>query len=298
MAGVRREQFLGKIVRARTVRSVSLVESRHPPEQCLPEHLHIQPYFSILVRGSYRESCGASTWDCTPGHVIFHASGEVHSDQFFDEGGELLNLEVLPEFEERLREDGIRTNLRLALDHPFGLELALRLRQELRSPDSLSGLAIEGLAMELAARVLRGRSARPEPQGHWIHRIDATLRERFSNPPSLTELAEMVNVHPVHVARTFRKRLHCSVGGYVRMLRLEAACEQLRQTDLTLAEIAAETGFADQSHLSRTLKRYMGISPMNLRRAAASDSRGPLRSVKVKRVQVLEPVQTSLAAGQ
>jgi AraC family transcriptional regulator len=269
MAGLARGQFLGRIVRIRTFRNFSLVESRHPAQQSIPLHLHVQPYFSILVQGSYRENCGSTSWECMPGQVIFHVPGEVHSDQFFDQGGELLNLEVLPEFEERLREDRIPMDLRVSLDHPYGLELALKLRRELRSPDSLSGLAIEGLAMELAACVLRGRLTRTESQGHWIHRIDTALREQFSNPPSLAELAEMVHVHPVHVARTFRKRLHCSVGEYVRMLRIQAACRQLQRTDLSLAEIAAETGFADQSHLSRTLKRYMGISPMNLRRAGA-----------------------------
>ena len=285
MAELRRDQFFGLVVRTRTFRSFSLVESRHPPRQSLSRHLHVQPYLSILVSGSYRESCGSSAWDCMPGQAIFHGSGEVHSDQFFDDGGELLNLEFLPEFEERLRDDGIRTDLRTLLNHPHCLELALKLGHELRMPDSVSGLAVEGLAMELAAHVLRGRSARTEREGHWINRIDATLREQFSKPPSLTELAEMVHVHPVHVARTFRKRLHCSVGEYVRMLRLEAACKQLRQTDLPIAEIAAEAGFADQSHLSRTLKRYMGISPMSLRRASQGCAPCPELVVKVTPVQ-------------
>jgi AraC family transcriptional regulator len=268
MGELHRDQFFGLVVKTRTFRNFSLVESRHPAGQSISQHLHVQPYLSILVCGSYRETCGASAWDYVAGEAIFHGSGEVHSDQFFDEGGELLNLEILPEFEERLRDDGIRTDVRTVFKHPYCLELALKLRHELRAPDSVSGLAVEGLAMELAAHVLRGRLARREREGDWINRIDATLREQFSKPPSLTELAEMVHVHPVHVARTFRKRLHCSVGEYVRMLRMEAACKQLRQTDLPIAEIAVETGFADQSHLTRTLKRYMGISPMSLRRAS------------------------------
>jgi AraC family transcriptional regulator len=268
MAGLRREQFFGRVVRIRTLRDFALVESCHPAKETLTQHLHTRPYISILVRGSYRENCGSIAWDCMPGQVIFHGAGEVHSDQFFDEGGELLNLEILPDFEQRLRDDGIRTDVRTFLDHPYCLELAIKLRHELCSRDALSGLAIEGLAMELAACVLRGRSQRAERRGDWILRIEAILRERFSKPPSLTELGEMVHVHPVHVARTFRKRLRCSVGDYVRMLRVEAACRQLRQTDLPLAEIAADAGFADQSHLSRTLKRYMGISPMSLRRTS------------------------------
>jgi AraC family transcriptional regulator len=221
-----------------------------------------------------------------PGQAIFHGSGEVHSDQFFDDGGELLNLEIMPEFEERLRDDGIRVDQRTLFNHPYCLELALKLGHELRVPDAVSELAVEGLAMELAAHVLRGRLARAEREGHWLDRIEATLREQFCKPPSLTELAEMVHVHPVHVARTFRKRLHCSVGEYVRMLRLEAACQRLRQTDLSIAEIAAESGFADQSHLSRTLKRHMGISPLSLRRASQAFPACPESGAKDQPVQV------------
>jgi hypothetical protein len=112
MADLRREQFFGLVVRSRTLGNFSLVESRHPARQSLSRHLHVRPYLSILVRGSYRESCGSSALDCMPGQAISHGSGEVHSDQFFDDGGEFLNLEILPEFEERLRDDGIRADLR------------------------------------------------------------------------------------------------------------------------------------------------------------------------------------------
>lgn len=258
---------------ALTFRGLSLFETRHPAGQCLSPHLHLQPYFSILIRGSYRETCGPSAWDCTPGQVIFHSPCELHSDEFFDEGGEVLNLEILPPFEEQLRDDGVRMDVRTLLHHPGFFEMGLQLRRELLAPDMLSGLALEGLSMELAAWLLRGRFAQGERDRHWINRVGATLREQFRTPPSLAELAQMVHVHPVHVARTFRKRFQCSVGEYVRMLRLDAACRQLAHTDRLIADIAAEAGFADQSHLSRALKKYKGVSPLSLRRASLSQAR-------------------------
>jgi len=230
-------------------------------------HLHARPYLSILVRGSYTENYGPKACECLPGHAIFHASGEVHSDQFSDEGGELVNLEILPDFEAHLRDDGVRTDIRAIVNHPHCTELALKLRRELSWADSFSGLVIEGIGMELTAFVLRARLEQPKPEKDWIESVDAALRKQYTAPPSLAELAAMVHVHPVHVARTFRKRRHCSVGEYVRILRLEAACRQLRHTELPIAEIAANSGFADQSHLSRTLKRYMGVSPTSLRAA-------------------------------
>jgi AraC family transcriptional regulator len=277
----------------RSVRAFSLVESWHPAQETLTRHVHTRPYFSMLICGSYRETCGSMAWDCVPGQVIFHGAGEAHSDQFFDQGGELLNLEILPEFEQRLLGEGIRIDQRTSVNHPYALELAVKLRHELRSRDALSGVAIEGLAMELAACVLRGRSHREGRRENWLLQVEATLRERFHKPPSLSELAEMVQVHPVHVARTFRKRLQCSVGDYVRMLRVEAACKQLCHTDRPLAEIAAETGFTDQSHLSRTVKRYVGMSPMNLRRAGKKEA-APL----AKPVPMLETCKTFFEAGR
>jgi AraC family transcriptional regulator len=259
-------QFLGQAVTGRTFRDFSLIESRYAAKQCLSRHSHERPYISILLRGSYTERCGSRAWDCSAGQVIFHGGGEVHSNQFFEDGGELLNLEILPSFAQRLSEDGIRTDLRTHIKDPGCFELALRLHWELRSPDSLSGLAIEGVVMELAAHVLRRCIPQQGQEGHWVERVKAILREQFTEPPSLNELAQTVHVHPVHLARTFRQRLRCTVGDYVRMLRVEAAYQKLRHTDLPIASIAADTGFADQSHLCRTLKRYTGMSPLCLRR--------------------------------
>ena len=177
-----------------------------------------RPAFSLdLIRGSYREGSGSSAWDCMPGQAIFHGSGEIHSDQFFDEGGDLLNLEILPEFEERLRGDGIRIDLWIVLDHPHCLELALKLRQKLRVSDSVSGLAAEGsgdgTGRPCASRLLTANGAR----GHWINRIDATLREQLSKPPSLAEGRDVACTRRPR-GPYIRKRLQCSVGKFVRLL--------------------------------------------------------------------------------
>jgi AraC family transcriptional regulator len=84
----------------------------------------------------------------------------------------------------------------------------------------------------------------------------------------LGEVAREVGVHPVHLAHEFRKFYRESVGEYARRLRLEAACRQIAQTNLSLSEIAANAGFYDQSHLSNTLKRHTGMTPAEFRSAA------------------------------
>ena len=62
-------------------------------------------------------------------------------------------------------------------------------------------------------------------------------------------------VHPVHLAQTFRKFYRCTIGDYVRSLRIEFACRQLAATKMPLSEIALLAGFADQSHFTRTFRK-------------------------------------------
>jgi AraC family transcriptional regulator len=71
----------------------------------------------------------------------------------------------------------------------------------------------------------------------------------------------------VHLARTFRRHYHCTVGEYMRQLRVNFACRQLREGSRPLMEIALAVGFSDQSQFSRTFKRVMGLTPAAFRAA-------------------------------
>jgi AraC family transcriptional regulator len=87
------------------------------------------------------------------------------------------------------------------------------------------------------------------------------LEAHFLDDLSLSTIAQAVGVHSVHLSREFRRHYHSSVGEYIRKLRIEYACKQMLNPDLSLAEIASAAGFADQSHFSRTFKRLVGIPP-------------------------------------
>jgi len=84
---------------------------------------------------------------------------------------------------------------------------------------------------------------------------------------TLGELAAAVGVHPVTLARAFRRSFGCSVGEYLRRLRIERAAAQLGGSETPLATIALTAGFADQSHFSNLFRRETGMSPSAYRRA-------------------------------
>jgi AraC-like DNA-binding protein len=64
----------------------------------------------------------------------------------------------------------------------------------------------------------------------------------------------------------FRRNQGCTVGEYVRRLRLDFAVDALVNPHSSLAEVASAAGFADQSHLTRTFRSYFGVTPSEYRR--------------------------------
>ena len=91
------------------------------------------------------------------------------------------------------------------------------------------------------------------------------VHDRFQESISLADVADFAEVHPVSLARAFRRTYHCTVGDYVRKLRIEFACQKLTGSDASLVEIALSAGFSEQSHFSRTFKRLIGLTPSEYR---------------------------------
>ena len=100
----------------------------------------------------------------------------------------------------------------------------------------------------------------------WLEAARDLIHADLTARLSLAALAGAVGVHPITLARGFRSSYGCSVGTYVRRLRVELAGRWLTDTDLPLAEIALAAGFCDQSHFSNLFRRIIGVTPSHYRR--------------------------------
>lgn len=78
---------------------------------------------------------------------------------------------------------------------------------------------------------------------------------------SLDVLAQQIGFSPYHFARLFREGTGESPHQFVLRQRIELAKQLLRKADMSLATIALECGFANQSHLTRVFKRYLKLTP-------------------------------------
>jgi AraC-like DNA-binding protein len=186
----------------------------------------------------------------------------AHANRWHSSGGRSLNVEFAPPWLERLR--GQTTVLDRPAEYEDGPQvwLARRLFEECRRQDGVSPLAVEGLTLELLAECSRSRVELPHSHPpRWLDRVCELLRDRFSENLSLSEIAGEVGISSDHLTRSFRQCHGCTVGDYVRRLRVEFACRRLAAAELPLVEIALDAGFTDQSHFTKTFKQLMGVTP-------------------------------------
>ncbi|MCM8535868.1 MAG: AraC family transcriptional regulator [Lentisphaeraceae bacterium] len=92
------------------------------------------------------------------------------------------------------------------------------------------------------------------------------LRDHFTTNLSVQDLADQVRLSVRQFQRKFKARFHMSIREYIIRLRVHKACDLLRNSDMSLADIAYETGFYDQSAFTRQFKTHVNESPLQYRK--------------------------------
>ena len=220
-------------------------------------HGHDTVHVCAVLVGGFVEREGDGWRDVGPGTI--RVSGAARHDcDFGPAGARCLLLELddaalgavaVPRF---LPADGFLTALARRID------AAVSVADPTRSFD------VPGLTAELLAQIARRLSGRLSPPPPWLDRVRELLHDTCG-AVAVTDLAREACVHRVHLARTFRDHVGVPVTVYARRLRLEAA-RRLLAEDLPLARVAARSGFADQSHLTRAMRAAWGVTPGALRR--------------------------------
>lgn len=111
----------------------------------------------------------------------------------------------------------------------------------------------------------RGSLPRPGPEPRAVSRAKEFLAARFHADPSLADLAQAAHLSPFHLLRVFTRTTGQTPHEFLTQQRVNAV-RNLLSSDLSLARIAAECGFADQSHMTRLFRRQHGITPGRYRK--------------------------------
>jgi AraC family transcriptional regulator len=259
--------FYGNRQRSFVIPSARFTEMAYVPSFKIPPHAHERAFFGLILEGAYTERYERKSRDCGSSTVLFHPEGESHSEDHHDVVVRIFSVEPDPELLTRIRTRS--SALHGPLESPGGsmTQLCGRLYREFRNPDPLSPIAMEGLVLELLTEA--GRHSISPPEAHhprWLREARDLLHDRFTEDLSLQEIAVTVGIHPTHLARTFRRCYGCTVGDYLRQLRIRQASHALATSNESLCQIALDAGYSDQSHFASAFKREIGLTPGQYRK--------------------------------
>jgi AraC family transcriptional regulator len=254
------EAPFGTLLRRVEFPASALTSTAYPPRLRLTPHAHTAAFLLFVRDGGFLEQYGRRSERCERFTCIYRPAYDEHANAFDDGGAVLAAIDLSPAWVARLREAGFAGE-RFLMRSPFVQQFGDRLDAELTAPDSMSEMVIESLVTEVIVFASRFAGKSDGGRNAWPERTRRLIEEEFASPLSLAGIAAAVGVHPVHLARRFRSTQGCTVGEYIRRVRVGFARRELVMTDRPIAEIAHSAGFFDQSQLTKTFKRVTGQTP-------------------------------------
>jgi AraC family transcriptional regulator len=233
-------------------------------EEDVETHTHEDAHFVFVLSGTYVTSAYGARGVVRSPTLIFNPPGTTHRDRFTKGIGTFMTVSLSSVTFREAADVQAVAPVAMQLCHPDALKSAFHIAREMCSGRDTA--VLESGSWELLG------TARPSPllasaSPAWAVRAYEALMDSSSSAGlRIGDVAAKIGVHPVHMARVFRRAWGCSPGELLRWRRTDRAAELLRQTTLTAAQIAQEVGFADQSYLTHAFRTRIGITPAAYRR--------------------------------
>jgi AraC family transcriptional regulator len=248
------------------VGELTVTTTQHGAGQHIAPHAHDVANLCVTVSGRLRETVERTVLDGEPGALMIKPAGARHSNEYREAVTGLI-VEVPDAAQDRLALRAVFRDRRLLGDVEFA-RIAAQLTGELTWCGPGQQLLIDGLTHELLCLIGRcGPAERRRPP--WLASVRELVAAEPEHGASLDHIAAVVDHHPSHVAREFRRHYGATIGEFARRRRLEQAAAELRSSRRSLVEIAVRAGFYDQSHFANAFRRAFGATPSQYRRRAA-----------------------------
>ena len=240
-----------------------------PPGSRFRRHAHEGLHLCGVLAGGFVERAARGHESAGPGTVRLSPSAS-HDIDFGPAGARcvVIHFPVPPE--------GLALDRSSFHADPWLAALLRRVPPAVAADATRGAAALDHCVAEMLAQLLRRKNPRASstPPG-WLRGVRDALLDGRGEAVALDDLARPFGIHRAHLARAFRDHYGVTIGAFVRRLRVERAVGLLHDRERTLADVALDAGFADQSHMTRAFAAVLQTTPGRLRREGGKASRIP-----------------------
>lgn len=254
--------YLGLVNRKITSAEIHLSVTVHDETASAVRHQHMNPYWSILLKGGYDER-GSFNAQLVPGTIIYRPAYYEHVNHLKHGCCLCFNIEISNDF--------FHQNASIPVPEkpviyppgtliPFYHLLVTFYKNYLTLSSELHDQTRSALTY------LSRLETSSKDEVRWVKSLLDILHSDLTANDTLDELSKQVYVHPIHLAKFFKKHTGLTVGAYRRKIRIEKALELLLNTDEPVVSIAHSLGFFDSAHFVRLFSQTYRCSPHQFRR--------------------------------
>ncbi|HEX7914268.1 AraC family transcriptional regulator [Rudaea sp.] len=226
-----------------------------PSRTVVAEHAHEWPMISLYVMGAYRNVTERGEHEIAGPSMVFYAPRVAHRNVVGEMGFEQIEIEFDPQW--------------LGTSALPAKELLLRVGgacgAQARTIASACATRLAEADLRSSIRRLFSIALRESGAHASAWAGDVTARLRTDPGRRIGDLAREVGRSPAWIGPAYRHSSGEGLQQAAARFRVERAARLLRESDRGFADIAAEAGFCDQSHMNRTLRRLLGRSPTAIR---------------------------------
>lgn len=255
---------------------IELLHARYVT-QTFSKHAHDRFAIGVIERGALGFQYRREKWVAPAGSVNLAIPGEPH-DGHAEDGAWMYRMLYL---DARLLQQataeitgriGYIPSFRHGVIHDSHLAGEIhQLHVSLRET-SLAQLEQEALVLHVLQHLIaRYADEHPAPRSpssdpDAVRRVREYIDSHYAENPSTQDLARIANFSPYHFIHLFHDEMGLPPHAYLTQVRVVRAKELLSQ-GWPISQVALETGFVDQSHLTRQFKRMMGVTPGQYRKS-------------------------------
>lgn len=126
---------------------------------------------------------------------------------------------------------------------------------------------VEGICLKIMSHIANDRQ---HTYKHLVEQAVEYVKRHYSDSDiSIQKVCSHLHISAGYFSNIFKKEMKMTFGGYLMHIRMEAAKELLRTTDLKAFEIAEKVGYAEPNYFSFSFRKHVGVSPKEYRNTAS-----------------------------
>lgn len=259
MYELQKEKYLGNTKKIfDNTQGIAVVETEYQNKVYEGWHSHNNAHITLFLKGGTTEKRKNFSETVGPGSLLFYHSDELHLNQNTLFPSQNINIEIEEKLlkELQINESIIEKSVQNATLTKF---IILKIFKESLVSDAFSGDTINMLFAQLSNS--NAHLERFEKSPFWVKSLNELLNDCWNENPNLHDLAQILNLNPITISKHFPKYFGCTLGEYMRRIKINRSLSLIQSNPGNLTEIAFQCGFSDQSHFIRTFKSQTGFLP-------------------------------------